>query len=321
MAGSPQLAEDLFNEHSRRIYAYCLRQLGSREEAEDAVQATYLNACRSLLSGFEPEAAQAWLFKVAQNVCLTRQRSSWRRRRVERPQDIQEIEEFVPAPNQPGDELFGIEVALAALPEQQRRAILLREWQGLSYREVAAEMDLSQGAVETLIFRARRSLAAALDEPEEPPARRAGVMRALDGGALLASLKTALSGSLSGSLAGSLATGLAVAASATTIAAGPVGGVDWLRPTAAEPAARVTHAPSAPTVRTAGADRDRSSVARANAGNGRGKGHAKSGQAGNAYGKGAHGGGKPAWAGSGGSSQHSNAGGNGNGSGSGQGRR
>jgi RNA polymerase sigma-70 factor (ECF subfamily) len=305
MSAAPDRAEELFTEHSRRIYAYCLRQLGSREEAEDAVQATYLNACRSLLSGFEPDVAQAWLYKVAQNVCLTKQRSSWRRRRVERPGDLQEIEEFAAVPPDPGDELLGIDDALASLPEQQRRAILLREWKGLSYREVAAEMELSQGAVETLIFRARRSLAAALDEPETPT-RRARLAHAFDGGAFVVSLKAALGGSLSGSLV----TGLAVAASATAIATSPVGHLDWIRPTAQAPAAKVAHTPPTPTVRTAGADRDPSSVARSNAGHGNGKGHAKSGSAGKAHRKSAHGGGKPAWAG-GGSSQHSHAGGNG----------
>jgi RNA polymerase sigma-70 factor (ECF subfamily) len=306
MSAAPDRAEELFTEHSRRIYAYCLRQLGSREEAEDAVQATYLNACRSLLSGFEPDVAQAWLYKVAQNVCLTKQRSSWRRRRVERPGDLQEIEEFAAAPRDPGDELLGIGDALASLPEQQRRAILLREWKGLSYREVAAEMELSQGAVETLIFRARRSLAAALDQPETLT-RRARLAHAFDGGALVVSLKAALGGSLSGSLA----TGLAVAASATAIATSPVGHLDWIRPTAQAPAAKVAHTPATPTVRTAGADRDPSSVARANAGRGNGKGHVKSGPAGKAHRKSAHGGGKPAWAG-GGSSERSHAGGNSN---------
>jgi RNA polymerase sigma-70 factor, ECF subfamily len=305
MSAAPDRAEELFTEHSRRIYAYCLRQLGSREEAEDAVQATYLNACRSLLSGFEPDVAQAWLYKVAQNVCLTKQRSSWRRRRVERPRDLREIEELVAAPHDPGDELLGIDDALAALPEQQRRAILLREWKGLSYREVAAEMELSQGAVETLIFRARRSLAAALDEPETPK-RRTRLAHAFDGGALVASLKAALAGSLSGSVA----TGLAVAASATAMATGPVGHFDWIRPTAQSPASKVAHTPASPTVRTAPADRDPSSVARSNAGHGNGNGHMKSGHAGKAHWKSAYGG-KPAWAG-GGSSQHSHAGGNGN---------
>src|SRR5439155_1604852 len=49
--------------------------------------------------------------------------------------------------------------------EHQRRAILMREWQGLSYREIADELGLSQSAVETLLFRARRTLAARLRRP------------------------------------------------------------------------------------------------------------------------------------------------------------
>ena len=309
MSAAPDRAEELFTEHSRRIYAYCLRQLGSREEAEDAVQATYLNACRSLRSGFEPDVAQAWLYKVAQNVCLTKQRSSWRRRRVERPGDLQEIEEFAAAPHDAGDELLGIDDALASLPEQQRRAILLREWKGLSYREVAAEMGLSQGAVETLIFRARRSLAAALDQPETPT-RRARLAHAFDGGALFASLKAALGGSLSGSLA----TGLAVAASATAIATGPAGHFDWLSASAMASAAQVTGAPARPIDRSPSADRDASSVARQNAGHGNskggkafGRGHEKPAKA---NGRGSHGEGKPASAG--GPPPQANGGGNGN---------
>jgi RNA polymerase sigma factor (sigma-70 family) len=256
------------------------------------MQATYLNACRSLLSGFEPEVAQAWLFKVAQNVCLTKQRSSWRRRRVERPEDLQEIQDFVPAPQHSSDELFGIDEALAALPEQQRRAILLREWKGLSYREVATEMGLSQGAVETLIFRARRSLATALEEPETPE-RRVGFMHSA---AFVGIVKSAFEGSLGVSMA----TGLAVAASATALAAGPVGHLDRARPTTQTPASPVVHAL---TQRSAPADRDASSVARANAsaGNGdaygKGHGHGKPAHAGEGHGHGSHGGGKPSWAG------------------------
>lgn len=212
MGAAPQLAEDLFNEHHRRIYLYCLRQLGSPEEAEDAVQATYLNACRSLNDGFEPEAAQAWLYKVAHNVCLTRQRSSYRRARVERPEDLQAVQDVVAAPEVPGDELFGLDEALAGLPEQQRQAILLREWQGLSYREVATTLGITQPAVETLIFRARRSLASAL---ERPARHRRRLVHSLNAGPLLASLKAALAGNV----AASVATAVAVAASATVLTA------------------------------------------------------------------------------------------------------
>src|SRR5262245_15318283 len=212
MSEAPPLAEDLFNEHHRRIYLYCLRQLGSREEAEDAVQATYLNACRSLNSGFEPKAAQAWLFKVAHNVCLTRRRSSYRRARVERPEDLQAVQDVVAAPEPPGDELFGLDEALAGLPEQQRQAILLREWQGLSYREVATKLGITQAAVETLIFRARRSLANGLEQPVRHH-RRPALRRSLDAGALLASVKTFIAGNV----AASVATAVAVAASATAL--------------------------------------------------------------------------------------------------------
>jgi RNA polymerase sigma factor (sigma-70 family) len=227
VTAAPQLAEELFNEHSRRIYAYCLRQLGSPEEAEDAVQATYLNACRSLMSGFEPDAAQAWLFKVAHNVCLTKQRSSYRRSRVERPHDLQAVQDTVAAPERSGDELFGLDDALAGLPEQQRNAILLREWQGLSYKEVASKLGLTQGAVETLIFRARRSLASALDEP----VKKRRLAHSFDAGALLASLKSALAGNLSASVGAAVA----VAASVTAISAPAIRGLDF--PTQIFPAA------------------------------------------------------------------------------------
>ena len=316
MSAAPDRAEELFNEHSRRIYAYCLRQLGSPEEAEDAVQATYLNACRSLLSGFEPEVAQAWLFKVAHNVCLTRQRSTWRRRRIESPGDIQEIEDLFSSPHDHGDELFGIDDALAALPEQQRRAILLREWQGLSYREVAAEMGITQGAVETLIFRARRGLAAALEAPQAAKPKRTHFAHGFDGGALLASLKASLSGSLSGSVAA----GLAVAASATAIATGPSMGTDFIkRPSVVRsPIAQTSDAHSRPVDRVAPADRDPISVARYNVGGGKAKGKDKAKAAhkrnSNAHAKSSaheHGGGKPAAAGPPNSRAPSHAGGNG----------
>jgi RNA polymerase sigma factor (sigma-70 family) len=247
MSAAPQLAEELFNEHHRRIYLYCLRQLGSPEEAEDAVQATYLNACRSLNDGFEPEAAQAWLFKVAHNVCLTRQRSSYRRARVERPHDLQAVQDIVAAPETPGDELFGLDEALADLPEQQRNAILLREWQGLSYREVATKLGLTQAAVETLIFRARRSLASSL---EQPARARRRVMHSLNAGALLSSLKALVVGNV----AASVATAVAVAASATALTAATIQRGDDFPSHAVPPVSQVDE-PKAPPPHTRLADR------------------------------------------------------------------
>ena len=162
----------LYERYAPQILRYCLSQLGSREEAEDAVQSTFLNAFRGLKRGVEPELEAAWLFKIAHNVCLSRRRSTWRRGRIESPADFEVVQEFAPAPSRRADELIGLQDVLEGMPEQQRRAILLREWQGLSYREIADELELSQAAVETLIFRARRSLAAGLEGAREPARRR-----------------------------------------------------------------------------------------------------------------------------------------------------
>jgi len=163
---------DLYERYARQIYSYCFHQLGSREEAEDATQSTFLNAFRGLKRGVGPEFESAWLYKIAQNVCLTRQRSSSRRRRIETPGDLTAMQDFVPAHQPDSDDLIGLPEALDAMPDQQRRALLLREWQGLSYKEIGDELGLSQAAVETLLFRARRSLAAGLtDEPKNASKR------------------------------------------------------------------------------------------------------------------------------------------------------
>ena len=164
-----------------------------------------------------PELESAWLFKIAHNVCLSRRRSSWRRGRVESPADFEAVEELTPAPSRAADELIGLQDVLEQMPESQRRAILLREWQGLSYREIAAELELSQGAVETLIFRARRALATGLEEPPERTKRR--LLRGVDLGSLVAGLKALLIG---GGGAAKVAAAVAVVSVTTAVAADPV---------------------------------------------------------------------------------------------------
>ena len=215
-APEADLTRTLYEQYANQIFRYCLHQLGSREEAEDAVQSTFLNAFRGIKRGIVPELESAWLFKIAHNVCLSRRRSSWRRGRVESPADFEVVEELTPAPPRRADELMGLQDVLEEMPENQRRAILLREWQGLSYREIAEELSLSQAAVETLIFRARRALAAGLEQPPEPRRR---IARGTDLGNVLAGLKTLL---LGGGAAAKVAATVAVVSASTVVAAAPV---------------------------------------------------------------------------------------------------
>jgi RNA polymerase sigma factor (sigma-70 family) len=218
-AAAPEAAatRELYERYADQIFRYCLHQLGSREEAEDAVQSTFLNAFRGIKRGVVPDLESAWLFKIAHNVCLSRRRSSWRRGRIESPTDFEVVEELAAAPPRLADELIGLQDVLEQLPETQRRAILLREWQGLSYREIATELELSQAAVETLIFRARRSLATGLEEPPAPGRR--GFARALDLGAVFTGVKSLL---LGGSAATKIAATVAAVSATTVVAAAPV---------------------------------------------------------------------------------------------------
>jgi RNA polymerase sigma factor (sigma-70 family) len=207
-------AGDLYERYSAQIHGYCLHQLGSREEAEDAVQTTFMNAFRGLSRGIVPELESAWLFKIAHNVCLSRRRSSWRRGKIEAPNNFEVLQEVIPGREQVSDELIGLQDVLETMPENQRRAILLREWQGLTYREISTELGLSQAAVETLIFRARRALAQGLEQDADTWKKR--LRRGADVGGAIAFVKALLGG---GGAAAVKVAATALAVAATTVGA------------------------------------------------------------------------------------------------------
>ena len=190
------------------MHAFCLSQLRDGEDAAEATQTTFVNALGALRAGVTPRLELPWLLAIARNVCLKHWDARRRRRRLELAVDPQDLAELAPAPPQT-DLLDGVGAALAALPELQRHAVVLRDWQGLSYKEVAAELDVTLAAAETLIFRGRAALAGELAGHETPERRRSGL------GSLLGLLKT---GTLGAAPAAKLATG-AVA----VVCAGAVG--------------------------------------------------------------------------------------------------
>ena len=149
----------LYERHSPRVFRYCLRMLGNREDAEDATQTTFMQAFRAHQRGVVPTFETAWLLTIARNVCHARHRSGKRRSAVELVRDPQDIEELAAGAESPNGALMGLQAALVRLPEMQRRAFLLREWKGHSYAEIAEELGVTVPAVEALIFRARRALA------------------------------------------------------------------------------------------------------------------------------------------------------------------
>jgi RNA polymerase sigma factor (sigma-70 family) len=151
----------LYERHRQRLLGLCRNRLDCRADAEDALQQTFVYALRCLDRGVVPQNETAWLNVIAENVCRAWRRNSAVRARRETVTDVELLPEHRSEPDRTGD-AHDLTAALAVLPFEQRRALLLREWHGLSYREVAAELATTEAAVETLIFRARRRAAAAL---------------------------------------------------------------------------------------------------------------------------------------------------------------
>jgi RNA polymerase sigma factor (sigma-70 family) len=158
--GAAELAERLFREQGRMVRGICVSLLRDREDAEDAVQQTYLAAYKSLLRGNTPRDAAAWLAAIARNECRTYIRARMRRP-LELVDDLDGVESVDAEVTRRAD-AAAIRRAVDGLPSQQRRAVVLREVQGLTYEETAARMGISTSAVESLLFRSRRRLQSSL---------------------------------------------------------------------------------------------------------------------------------------------------------------
>jgi RNA polymerase sigma factor (sigma-70 family) len=155
--------ERLYRTHRRDVYNFVLHDVRNPDDAEDVTQVAFLNAYRALRNGRPPEKPRAWLLTIAQNVARRR----YRKRAVNFREVPLDTELAVAAPDDyDGPTADEICAAFRELPDNQRAALAMREIQGRSYAEIAAELQLSIPAVETLIFRARRSLRTLL-EPEE----------------------------------------------------------------------------------------------------------------------------------------------------------
>ena len=190
---SPQSPEvvlaGLYERHSSRIFGFCRKRLRTAQEAEDAVQNTFIAAMQALQRGTVPVCEAAWLFKIAENACNAIYRAGARRDDRELT-DPQTLSRFA-GPGGGADALVGLTAALDTITENQRKAFVLRELRGLSYAEIAAQLGVSVASVETLIYRARRGLARALEGGAGLRGRLAG---ALDLGSIAAAAKAWLGG-------------------------------------------------------------------------------------------------------------------------------
>jgi RNA polymerase sigma-70 factor (ECF subfamily) len=160
--GDPWAARALTLRLTPRVLGFAARMLSDRTEAEDVAQEAMLRLWRIAPDWQQGEARVAtWLYRVASNLCLDRLRRS-------RPRGLEEVAE--PEDATPGvvarliaaDRAMALDAALAALPDRQRQAVVLRHIEGLTNPEIAAVMDIGVEAVESLVARGKKGLAALL---------------------------------------------------------------------------------------------------------------------------------------------------------------
>ncbi len=166
--GSDAAFEAIVHRYRRSLVGHCVRILGSKADAEEAVQEALVSAHAALTKGTEVRSLGPWLQAVAHNAAL----QSLRRRtaRAECPEQECNGHSSVEPAHAMRDELRDLVRAVQELPPRQRDAIVMRELEGRSYEEIAARLGATDGAVRQLLNRARRSMRESLGAliPAEP---------------------------------------------------------------------------------------------------------------------------------------------------------
>jgi RNA polymerase sigma factor (sigma-70 family) len=178
--GNEVAFEVLYDRHHRAILSFCRHMLSSREEAEDAVQQTFISAYDDLAGSTKEIKLKAWLFTIARNRCL-----SILRARREQAAELDEIPTAgLTQQVQERDDLRRMLADLRELPEQQRAALVLSELGDLAHSEIADVVGCETMKVKSLVFQARSSLLESRQAREIPCQEIREQLATLRGGAL-----------------------------------------------------------------------------------------------------------------------------------------
>lgn len=171
MADQDVFAEQAM-EYMPQLYSTALRMTRNASDAEDLVQETYLKAYRGYAGFEEGTNLRAWLFRILTNTYINSYRS--KKRRPDET-ELDEVEDFylyrrmggleaARASRSAEDELMDyftdaeVQAAIDALPETYRLAVLLSDVDGLSYKEIAEDLDIPIGTVMSRLHRGRKAL-------------------------------------------------------------------------------------------------------------------------------------------------------------------
>jgi len=145
--------ESLVRGYSTELYRYAYWLCRERFQAEDLVQETFTRAWQALDGLRDDKAAKSWLYTILRN----EHARQFERKRIE-IDGTQELDEIVDSGSMNAHESFEMRDAIEALPISYREPLLLQVLSGFSCSEIAAKMDISEGAVMTRLTRARLAL-------------------------------------------------------------------------------------------------------------------------------------------------------------------
>ena len=149
-----------------RLFSLLAYQLGSRQEAMDVLQDTYVSAIRGIGRYRGEGSLEAWMAGIALH-----QAQSWKRRFLTKRKRTEALPENLDPAAPPGpDPEAGrrLAAALAQLSERQRRAVLLHEWMGYSFAEIGSILGTSEATARVHAFRGRDTLRALLGDSSAP---------------------------------------------------------------------------------------------------------------------------------------------------------
>lgn len=168
--GDESAFETLVKQTEAGVYRYLFSLVGNREDALDLAQETYLKLWRTLRSFRGDCSPTTWLLRIAKNCAIDHQRREAKGTPLplvitDKDGTEQALDVVDPAPDANPAEAFAreerqaaVRKAILALGEDQQTVLVLREFEGLSYEEIAAHLDLEVGTVKSRLSRARQAI-------------------------------------------------------------------------------------------------------------------------------------------------------------------
>jgi RNA polymerase sigma-70 factor (ECF subfamily) len=154
--GEDAAFDELLSRYKRAVVNFCYRLLGNADDADDAAQEVFVRVYQRI-GDFKPRGKfSTWLFALARNACIDRLR--YQKRHPTEPLDTTPEPAMVSHETETREIGDQIAAAVLQLPEDQRTAIVLAEYHGMSYAEIAGVMRCSEKSVESRLYRAKQTL-------------------------------------------------------------------------------------------------------------------------------------------------------------------